>query len=101
MFHLSSSAAVHLKIDNHCLISLSMGDSGDIGQGEGRHQAPVWSHVGARSRDAQAGLTGANRIRSGYRQTAHDLLLPQCQWFTEGFDAPDSVAARAILRKLA
>jgi predicted ATPase len=36
----------------------------------------------------------------GDRQAAHDLLLPQCRWFTEGSDSPDLVAARSLLRQV-
>ena len=48
---------------------------------------------------AAMGLARLKAAR-GERQAAHDLLLPLCQWFTEGFDAPDIVAAQTLLRQL-
>jgi predicted ATPase len=37
----------------------------------------------------------------GERQKAHDLLAPVYGWFTEGFDTPDLVEAKALLDSLA
>ena len=37
----------------------------------------------------------------GKRAEARDLLAPIYAWFTEGFDAPDLVAAKALLHELA
>src|SRR5579884_4012821 len=37
----------------------------------------------------------------GRRAEARDLLAPVYGWFTEGFDAPDLVEARALLDELA
>jgi len=34
------------------------------------------------------------------RQKAHDLLAPIHAWFTEGFDTPDLIDARALLEEL-
>ena len=36
----------------------------------------------------------------GERRQAHDLLAPVHGWFTEGFDTPDLVEARALLDEL-
>jgi hypothetical protein len=36
----------------------------------------------------------------GERQRALDLLAPVYDWFTEGFDTPDLVAARTLLNEL-
>jgi predicted ATPase len=32
---------------------------------------------------------------------ARNLLVPICSWFTEGFDTPDLVNAKALLAELA
>jgi predicted ATPase len=37
----------------------------------------------------------------GRRREAHDLLAPVYGWFTEGFDTPDLVDAKALLEALA
>ena len=37
----------------------------------------------------------------GKRQEAHDLLAPVYGWFTEGFDTPDLIEAKALLDQLA
>ncbi len=37
----------------------------------------------------------------GKRHEARDLLLPICDWFTEGFDAQDLKDAKALLEELA
>ena len=34
-----------------------------------------------------------------YRE-ARDLLAPICGWFTEGFDMPDLIEAKALLEAL-
>ena len=36
----------------------------------------------------------------GKRMAARDLLAPVYGWFTEGFDAPDLVEAKALLDAL-
>ena len=36
----------------------------------------------------------------GERQRALDLLAPVYDWFTEGFDTPDLVEAKALLDEL-
>jgi predicted ATPase len=36
----------------------------------------------------------------GERRKAHDLLAPLYDWFTEGFDRPDLIEARALLEEL-
>jgi predicted ATPase len=36
----------------------------------------------------------------GERQRARDLLAPVYAWFTEGFDTPDLMDARALLDEL-
>jgi class 3 adenylate cyclase len=36
----------------------------------------------------------------GKRQEAHDLLAPVYNWFTEGFDSPDLLEAKALLAEL-
>ena len=38
--------------------------------------------------------------KEGRRQEAHDLLLPVCGWFIEGFDTPDYKEANALLHEL-
>src|SRR5262249_5367331 len=39
--------------------------------------------------------------QQGKRQEAHDLLAPVYGWFTEGFDTPDLIEAKALLDELA
>jgi predicted ATPase len=36
----------------------------------------------------------------GNRREAHDLVAPVYDWFTEGFDTPDLVDAKALLDQL-
>ena len=36
----------------------------------------------------------------GERQKAYDLLHPVYDWFTEGFDTPDLIEAKALLDEL-
>ena len=38
--------------------------------------------------------------RKGKRAEAYDLLVPICQWFTEGFDTADLRNAKALLSEL-
>src|SRR5262249_9332169 len=38
--------------------------------------------------------------RQGKRQEAYDLLAPVYGWFTEGFDTPDLIEAKALLDEL-
>ena len=40
------------------------------------------------------------RCVHGERQQAADLLAPIYAWFTEGFDTPDLVEAKALLDQL-
>lgn len=40
------------------------------------------------------------RAAQGQRQQARDLLAPVYDWFTEGFDTPDLVEAKALLDEL-
>jgi predicted ATPase len=37
---------------------------------------------------------------NGRRDAAHELLAPVYQWFTEGFDKPDLIEARALLDEM-
>jgi predicted ATPase len=41
------------------------------------------------------------RAEAGERAEAHDLLAPVHGWFTEGFDTPDLIEAKALLEQLA
>ena len=38
--------------------------------------------------------------RGGGSTEAHDLLAPVYDWFTEGFDTPDLIDAKALLNEL-
>jgi predicted ATPase len=49
-----------------------------------------------RAADGLARLWG----EQGERQKAVDLLAPVCSWFSEGFDTPDLIGAKAILDQL-
>ena len=40
------------------------------------------------------------RHNQGRRAEARDLLAPVYGWFTEGFDTPDLIEARALLDEL-
>jgi predicted ATPase len=56
---------------------------------------------GARSWELRAAISLAGLWRDqGKVAEAHDLLLPICGWFTEGFDTPDFLAARKLLEEL-
>jgi predicted ATPase len=41
------------------------------------------------------------RCDQGRRAEARDLLAPVYGWFTEGFDTPDLMEAKALLNELA
>jgi predicted ATPase len=57
---------------------------------------------GARSFELRAAISVARIWRGGGRLgEARDLLAPVYGWFTEGFDTPDLVEARALLDELA
>lgn len=53
--------------------------------------------MGAARRTSLARL----RAEAGERAEAHDLLAPVHGWFTEGFDTPDLIEAKALLEQLA
>jgi predicted ATPase len=56
---------------------------------------------GARSFELRAATSLARLWRDqGKRAEARDLLAPVYAWFTEGFDAPDLIDAKALLDEL-
>jgi predicted ATPase len=56
----------------------------------------------ARSWELRAARSLARLWRDqGTRQEAHDLLAPVYAWFTEGFNTPDLIEAKALLDELA
>lgn len=55
----------------------------------------------AKSWELRAAITLARLLAErGRRESAHTLLAPVYGWFTEGFDTPDLVEARALLEAL-
>ena len=55
----------------------------------------------ARSWELRAAMSLARLLTDqGKRQTAHDLLAPIYDWFTEGFDTSDLLKAKALLDEL-
>ena len=55
-----------------------------------------------RSWELRAATSFARLLRDkGKRREAHDLLSPVYSWFTEGFDTPDLIEAKALLDELA
>lgn len=40
-------------------------------------------------------------VKDGDLKEAHNVLAPAYAWFTEGFDAPDLVAAKVLLDEIA
>lgn len=58
-----------------------------------QHQNAKWAELRAATSLAQW-LYGR-----GEGDDAHDLLKPVVDWFTEGFEAPDLIRAKALLRK--
>ena len=56
----------------------------------------------ARTFELRATMSLARLWRDqGKRNEAHDLLAPIYGWFTEGFDTPDLMEAKALLGELA
>ena len=56
----------------------------------------------ARSFELRAATSLARLWRDqGKRQEAHELLAPVYGWFTEGFDTPDLIEAKALLDEVA
>src|SRR5262249_12750195 len=56
---------------------------------------------GARSLELRAATSLARlRCDQGKRAEAHALLAPIYEWFTEGFDTSDLIAAKALLGRL-
>ena len=62
---------------------------------------PVARAQQARSWELRAAMSLARLLTDqGKRQTAHDLLAPIYDWFTEGFDTSDLRKAKALLGEL-
>jgi hypothetical protein len=72
------------------------------------HQRPTASHARLRSRAGKgpiqgscAGTTLARLLASqGRRDDARTILADIYNWFTEGFDTPDLLDAKALLEEL-
>jgi class 3 adenylate cyclase/predicted ATPase len=56
---------------------------------------------GTRGLELRAAVSLARLLKDqGRRDEARDLLVPICDWFSEGFDTPDLKEAKALLRAL-
>ncbi len=65
------------------------------------HSLTVARAQQARSWELRAAMSLARLLTDqGKRQTAHDLLAPIYDWFTEGFDTSDLLKAKALLDEL-
>jgi predicted ATPase len=65
------------------------------------HSLTVARAQQAKSWELRAAMSLARLLSDqGKRQTAHDLLAPIYDWFTEGFDTSDLRKAKALLREL-
>ena len=87
----------------HVRRSSLIGQLGDAEEGvrAAEEAVEVTSGIGARLLELRAATDlavahkGAGRVGE-----AREVLLPICSWFTEGFDTPYFVAARAVLDRL-
>jgi predicted ATPase len=67
-----------------------------------RHGVATAERQSAKQFELRAGTSLAGLLRDQDRSVeARDLLEPIYAWFTEGFDAPDLVEAKALLGELA
>jgi predicted ATPase len=65
------------------------------------HSLTVARAQQAKSWELRAAMSLARLLTDqGKRQTAHDLLAPIYDWFTEGFDTSDLLKAKALLDEL-
>jgi predicted ATPase len=65
------------------------------------HSLTVARAQQARSWELRTAISLARLLSDqGKRQSAHDLLAPVYEWFTEGFDTSDLRNAKALLGEL-
>ncbi len=90
-----------LRLTGVLLLARNAGDAGDAESSlvkaidVAREQNARWSEL-------RAALDLARLwAKAGERHKARDLLFPVYDWFTEGFDTPDLVDAKALLEALA
>jgi predicted ATPase len=76
-------------------------DSGSAAETSLRHAIAVAGRQGAKLWELRASTSLARRwCDKGKRTEARDLLTPIYGWFTEGFDTPDLMEAKALLEEL-
>jgi predicted ATPase len=78
-------------------------DTGDRAAAEGcfRIAIDIARHQNAKLWELRASVSFAQMLQDqGKRTEARDLLAPVYDWFTEGFDTPDLIEAKALLDDL-
>jgi predicted ATPase len=78
-------------------------DSGDHAGAEASFRTAIGiaRHQDAKLWELRASVSLAQTLRDqGKRREASDLLAPVYDWFTEGFDTPDLIEAKALLEAL-
>jgi hypothetical protein len=61
---------------------------------------PICGHSPVHRTPSSGTSLGRLRYDQGRRQEAYDLLAPVYGWFTKGFDTPDLIDAKALIREL-
>jgi predicted ATPase len=80
---------------------LATGGTADEAAARYQHALAIAREQGARSFELCAATSLARLWRDqGKRAEARDLLAPVYAWFTEGFDTPDLIDAKALLKEL-
>jgi predicted ATPase len=87
----------------HRLRGEMLRDSGDRASAEAcfRTAIDIARHQNAKLWELRSSVSLAEMLRDqGKRTAARDLLAPVYDWFTEGFDTPDLIEAKALLDTL-
>ena len=73
----------------------------EIGKSHFQQSLAIARRQSAKSYELRAATSLAKLWRDqGKRDEARELLAPVFRWFTEGFDMPDLIAARALMEEL-
>ena len=99
----AATGECHYQAELHRLRGVVLAETGRKGEAAAWFQRSIDT---AQSRQAKSlelrAATSLARLwlDQGKRARAHDLLAPVYGWFTEGFDTPDLIEAKALLDEL-